>query len=167
MTERLRALPPSRHLIDETDRIILRSLQDEGRMTNVELAERSGLTAPPTLRRVRALEASGIIRSYHADLNPDALGYGITVFAMVSLKSQAEADLQAFEEHVAGLPPIRECHMLNGEIDFILKIVAHDLQEFQRFLTTHLTSAPNVEHVKTSLTIRTSKALPGIPVDEA
>ena len=89
------------------------------------------------------------------------------VFAMVSLKSQAENDLRAFEEHVAQLPPVRECHMLNGEIDFILKIVAHDLQEFQRFLTAHLTSAPNVEHVKTSLTIRTSKNQPGIPVDDA
>jgi DNA-binding Lrp family transcriptional regulator len=158
-------MPPARHMLDETDRLILRSLQAEGRLTNVDLAERAGLTAPPTLRRVRALEQSGIIRGYHAELNPDALGYGITVFAMVSLKSQAEADLKAFEEHVGRLPPVRECHMLNGEIDFILKIVAHDLQEFQRFLTSELTSAPNVEHVKTSLTIRTAKHEPGIPVD--
>ena len=158
-------MPSTRHMLDETDRLILRSLQAEGRLTNVDLAERAGLTAPPTLRRVRALEQAGIIRGYHADLNADALGYGITVFAMVSLKSQAEADLRAFEEHVAKLPPVRECHMLNGEIDFILKIVAHDLQEFQRFLTSELTSAPNVEHVKTSLTIRTAKSDPGVPVD--
>lgn len=156
----------NRHLLDETDRIVLRNLQAEGRLTNVELASRAGLTAPPTLRRVRALEQSGIIRGYHAELNPEALGYGITVFAMVSLKSQAETDLRAFEDHVARLPPIRECHMLNGEIDFILKIVAHDLQEFQHFLTSELTAAPNVGHVKTSLTIRTSKHEPGIPVDE-
>ncbi|MBA4758803.1 Lrp/AsnC family transcriptional regulator [Sphingosinicella sp.] len=160
-------MPSNRHIIDETDRIVLKSLQDEGRLTNVDLAARAGLTAPPTLRRVRALETAGIIRGYHADLNPEALGYSIMVFAMVSLKSQAENDLRAFEEHVAQLPPVRECHMLNGEIDFILKIVAHDLQEFQRFLTAHLTSAPNVEHVKTSLTIRTSKNQPGIPVDDA
>jgi DNA-binding Lrp family transcriptional regulator len=151
--------------LDSIDRQILRNLQSEGRVTNVELASRAGLTAPPCLRRVRALEEAGIIRGYHADLNPEALGYGITVFAMVSLRSQAEADLRAFEEHVAGLDPVRECHMLNGEIDFILKIVAHDLQEFQRFLTTHLTPAPNVAHVKTSLTIRTSKSVPGVPVD--
>ena len=156
----------NRHALDDTDRIVLRSLQDEGRLTNVDLALRAGLTAPPTLRRVRALEQAGIIRGYHAELNADALGYGITVFAMVSLKSQAEIDLRAFEDHVASLPPVRECHMLNGEIDFILKIVAHDLQEFQRFLTSELTSAPNVEHVKTSLTIRTAKNLPGIPVDD-
>jgi len=151
--------------LDSIDRQILRNLQSEGRVTNVELASRAGLTAPPCLRRVRALEEAGIIRGYHADLNPEALGYGITVFAMVSLKSQAEADLRAFEEHVAQLDPVRECHMLNGEIDFVLKIVAHDLQEFQRFLTTHLTPAPNVAHVKTSLTIRTSKCVPGVPVD--
>lgn len=151
--------------LDAIDRQILRNLQSEGRVTNVELASRAGLTAPPCLRRVRALEEAGIIRGYHADLNPEALGYGITVFAMVSLKSQAEADLRAFEEHVAKLEPVRECHMLNGEIDFVLKIVAHDLQEFQRFLTTHLTPAPNVAHVKTSLTIRTSKSVPGVPVD--
>lgn len=156
----------SQFQLDAVDRNILRNLQDEGRITNVELAARAGLTAPPCLRRVRALEENGIIRGYHADLNPEALGYGITVFAMVSLKSQAEADLRAFEEHVAKLDPVRECHMLNGEIDFILKIVAHDLQEFQRFLTTHLTPAPNVAHVKTSLTIRTSKNLAGVPVDE-
>lgn len=155
----------SRLAIDSIDRVILRNLQSEGRITNVELAERAGLTAPPCLRRVRALEEAGAIRGYHADLDPEAMGYAITVFVMVSLKSQAEDDLRAFEEHVAALPQVRECHMLNGEIDFILKVVAHDLQEFQRFLTSQLTPAPNVEHVKTSLTIRTSKLLPGVPVD--
>lgn len=155
----------SRLPIDAVDRVILRHLQAEGRITNVELAERAGLTAPPCLRRVRALEEAGAIRGYHADLDPEALGYAITVFAMVSLKSQAEADLRAFEEHIAALPQVRECHMLNGEIDFILKVVAHDLQEFQRFLTSALTPAPNVASVKTSLTIRTSKNLPGVPVD--
>ncbi len=133
-------------------------------MTNVELADRVGLTAPPCLRRVRSLEEAGIIRAYHADLDPNALGYSITVFAMVSLKSQAEADLQAFEDHVATLPEVRECYMLNGEIDFILKVVARDLQSFQQFLTSKLTSAPNVNSVKTSLTIRTSKQMPGIPL---
>ena len=156
----------SRLAIDAVDRIILRNLQAEGRITNVELAERAGLTAPPCLRRVRALEEAGAIRGYHADLDADSLGYAITVFAMVSLKSQAEDDLRAFEEHVAALPEVRECHMLNGEIDFMLKLVAHDLQEFQRFLTSKLTPAPNVASVKTSLTIRTSKALPGVPVDD-
>jgi DNA-binding Lrp family transcriptional regulator len=116
---------------------------------------------------MRALEEAGVIRGYHAELDAAALGYGIMDFALVSLKSQAEDDLRQFEAHVAGLPEVRECHMLNGEIDFILKIVAHDLQSFQSFLTSKLTPAPNVASVKTSLTIRTSKVSCGIPVDPA
>ena len=152
-------------LLDRIDLQILANLQAQGRMTNVELAERVGLTAPPCLRRVRALEEVGAIRGYHAALDPAVLGYPITVFALVSLRSQAESDLAAFEEHVADIPEVRECHMLNGEIDFILKLVASDLKNFQEMLTTRLTTAPNVASVKTSLTIRTSKLLPGIPVD--
>lgn len=152
--------------LDRIDRQILSLLQSDGRMTNVELADRVGLTAPPCLRRVRALEEAGAIRGYHAELDAAALGYPITVFAMVSLRSQAERDLSAFEEHIAEIPEVRECHMLNGEIDFILKIVATDLKAFQDILTTHLTPAPNVASVKTSLTIRTSKNQPGIPVGE-
>jgi DNA-binding Lrp family transcriptional regulator len=151
---------------DAIDLQILRELQDDGRMTNVELADRVGLTAPPCLRRVRALEDTGVIRSYHANLDPAKLGYSITVFAMVSLRSQAESDLRAFEDYVGTLPEVRECYMLNGEIDFILKVVARDLQSFQSFLTTHLTAAPNVSSVKTSLTIRTAKQLSGVPVDD-
>ncbi|MFD1611417.1 Lrp/AsnC family transcriptional regulator [Sphingomonas tabacisoli] len=150
--------------LDAVDLEILSALQDDGRMTNVDLAARVGLTAPPCLRRVRSLEQGGVIKGYHALLDPVALGYGITVFAMVSLKSQAETDLRAFEDHIAKLPEVRECHMLNGEIDFILKIVAPDLQSFQRFLTSALTTAPNVASVKTSLTIRTSKDSPGVPI---
>lgn len=150
---------------DAIDLQIMRELQENGRMTNVELAERVGLTAPPCLRRVRSLEEDGVIRSYHANLDPGKLGYGITVFAMVSLRSQAEADLRAFEDYVGTLPEVRECYMLNGEIDFILKVVARDLQSFQSFLTTHLTAAPNVSSVKTSLTIRTAKQLAGVPVE--
>ncbi|MFM9829454.1 MAG: Lrp/AsnC family transcriptional regulator [Sphingomonas sp.] len=152
--------------LDRIDRQILELLQNDGRMTNVELADRVGLTAPPCLRRVRALEEQGAIRGYHAELDPATLGYPITVFALVSLRSQAEQDLTAFENHVAKIPEIRECHMLNGEIDFILKIVAIDLKAFQEILTTHLTPAPNVASVKTSLTIRTAKSVPGIPVPQ-
>ena len=151
---------------DRIDRQILGLLQADGRMTNVDLAERVGLTAPPCLRRVRALEEAGAIRGYHADLDAGRLGYPITVFAMVSLRSQAEHDLNAFEEHVARIPEVRECHMLNGEIDFILKIVATDLKSFQEILTTHLTPAPNVASVKTSLTIRTAKSQTGVPVGD-
>ncbi len=150
--------------LDSIDRKLLAELQAEGRVTNVDLARRVGLTAPPCLRRVRALEEEGVIRGYHADLNASKLGFAITVFAMVSLRSQAEEDLRAFEEHINLLPEVRECHMLNGEIDFILKIVSRDLQSFQEFLTSKLTPAPNVASVKTSLTIRTAKHEPGVPL---
>lgn len=152
--------------LDHIDRRLLAELQDSGRITNVELAQRVGLTAPPCLRRVRALEEAGVIRGYHADLDPARLGYGITVFALVSLKSQAEDSLRQFEDHMRELAEVRECHMLNGEIDFILKIVSRDLQSFQEFLTSKLTPAPNVASVKTSLTIRTAKQLPGVPLDD-
>ena len=150
--------------LDKIDREILSLLQEDGRMTNVDLAERVGLTAPPCLRRVRALEQAGVIRGYHADCDAAKLGYPITVFAMVSLRSQAEQDLAQFEQHIATIPEVRECHMLNGEIDFILKIVAPDLESFQRLLTTQLTAAPNVASVKSSLTIRTAKAKTGVPI---
>lgn len=136
-------------------------------MTNVDLADRVGLTAPPCLRRVRALEQAGVIRGYHADCDSAKLGYPITVFAMVSLRSQAEHDLAGFEAHIANMPEVRECHMLNGEIDFILKIVAPDLESFQRLLTSQLTAAPNVASVKSSLTIRTAKAQTGVPIAQA
>ena len=151
--------------LDTIDRMLLAELQDEGRVTNVDLAKRVGLTAPPCLRRVRALEEAGVIKGYHAELDSSKLGFAITVFAMVSLKSQAEEDLRGFEQHIKGLPEVRECHMLNGEIDFILKIVSRDLQSFQEFLTSKLTPAPNVASVKTSLTIRTAKNEPGVPLD--
>ena len=150
--------------LDAIDRQLLSELQDEGRVTNVELAQRVGLTAPPCLRRVRSLEEAGVIRGYHADLDAAKLGYTITVFALVSLKSQAEDALRSFEDHMKLLPEVRECHMLNGEIDFILKIVSRDLQGFQEFLTSKLTPAPNVASVKTSLTIRTAKQVPGVPL---
>lgn len=151
--------------LDEIDRRLLIELQAEGRITNVELAARVGLTAPPCLRRVRSLEEAGVIQGYHADLDASKLGFTITVFALVSLKSQAEEALRAFEEHMRDLPEVRECHMLNGEIDFILKIVSRDLQSFQEFLTSKLTPAPNVASVKTSLTIRTAKNVPGVPLE--
>lgn len=151
--------------LDSVDRKILATLQDKGRITNVDLAERVGITAPPCLRRVRALEEEGFIDGYHAHLNNESMGYGLTVFAMVGLHSQSDADLRAFEASIAEWPLVRECYMLNGEIDFILKIVAHDLAEFQNFLTSKLTPAENVDSVKTSLTIRNSKNIPGVPVD--
>uniref|UniRef100_UPI0040486F42 Lrp/AsnC family transcriptional regulator n=1 Tax=Yoonia sp. TaxID=2212373 RepID=UPI0040486F42 len=151
--------------LDEIDRMILAELQADGRMTNVELAKRVGISAPPCLRRVRTLEEQGFIRGYHADVDARELGFEVQVFAMVGLVSQAEADLCAFETLCQGWPLVRECHMLNGEVDFVLKCVAPDLRSFQRFLTEDLTSAANVASVKTSLVIRGAKDEPGVPFD--
>jgi DNA-binding Lrp family transcriptional regulator len=151
--------------LDPIDRMILAELQADGRMTNVELARRVGISAPPCLRRVRTREEAGYIRGYHADVNPRELGFEVQVFAMVGLQSQAEADLSKFEAKCRGWPLVRECHMLNGEVDFILKCVAPDLSTFQSFLTEELTSAPNVVSVKTSLVIRCAKDAPGVPFE--
>lgn len=150
---------------DRVDLRILRDLRDRGRMTNVELARRAGISPPPCLRRVRALERAGCIRGYHADIDPAALGFGVTVFANVGLHSQAEADLNAFEALVESWPEVRECHMLAGETDFVLKVVATDWDAYQRFLTTRLTAAPNVSVVKSALAVRTSKSCPGVPIE--
>jgi len=151
--------------LDAIDRMILAELQADGRMTNVDLAKRVGISAPPCLRRVRTLEENGYIRGYFADVDARELGFEVQVFAMVGLQSQAEADLSAFEEKCQGWPLVRECHMLNGEADFILKCVAPDLSTFQNFLTEQLTSADNVASVKTSLVIRGAKDEPGVPFD--
>ena len=148
----------ARAKLDRIDRRILSDLQANGRMTNVELAERAGISAPPCLRRVRALERAGIIKGYHADLSPEQLGYSVSVFALVGLNSQAEADLKSFEELVSSWNEIRECHMLAGEADFLLKIVAETWDEYQKFLTTRLTSAPNVSHVKSMMVFRNAQA---------
>ena len=151
--------------LDPIDRLILSELQADGRMTNVELARRVGISAPPCLRRVRALEEQGLIKGYHARVDSRALGFEVQVFAMVGLQSQAEADLRAFEERCQSWPLVRECHMLNGEVDFMLKCVAPDLSSFQSFLTEDLLRAPNVGSVKTSLVIRGEKNEPGVPFD--
>lgn len=151
--------------LDPIDRKILAELQADGRMTNVELAKRVGISAPPCLRRVRTLEESGFIRGYHAEVDRRALGFEVQVYAMVGLNRQAEADLSEFEDRCREWPLVRECHMLNGEVDFILKCVAPDLSSFQNFLTSHLTAAPNVASVKTSLVIRGAKDDPGVPFD--
>ena len=151
--------------LDPIDRKILAELQGDGRMTNVELSRRVGISAPPCLRRVRTLEETGLIKGYHADVNARELGFEVQVFAMVSLKSQAEAALSEFEGRCREWPFVRECHMLNGEIDFILKCTAPDLSSFQTFLTEELTAAENVDSVKTSLVIRCAKDTPGVPFE--
>ena len=150
--------------LDDIDRHILRELQENGRITNVELARRVGISAPPCLRRVRALEEAGYVKGYRALLDEKKLGFELTAFAMVHLSTQADADLQEFEKFVRTKPLVRECWMLSGEIDFVLKCVAPNLAAFQA-LVSELTAAPHVRNVKTSLTLRNSKDAAMVPMD--
>jgi DNA-binding Lrp family transcriptional regulator len=153
--------------LDATDWLILRELQTEGRITNVELARKVGISAPPCLRRVRALEEAGIIEGFTAILNDKALGFDVSAFAMIKLHSQAETDLIKFEDHARRSPIVRDCYMLSGEIDFLLRCVAPNLSAFQDFIIHELTAAPNVASVKTSLVIRESKHAAGVPTELA
>lgn len=151
--------------LDRIDRRILRGLQDDGRMTNVELSRRVGISAPPCLRRVRALEDAGYIRGYHAEIDGARLDYKEMFFALVGLDSQAQNVLQEFESRMDAWPEVRECHMIRGGGDFLLKVVAKDKDQ-RDALTMGITEAPHVATVTTFETIRTAKDLSGIPVDE-
>jgi DNA-binding Lrp family transcriptional regulator len=157
--------PLENRKLDAIDISILRELQANGRITNVELSRRARITAPPCLRRMRALEKAGLIQGYHAVLNAKALGFSVTGFIFVGLSSQKDADLKHFEERVRSWPEVRECHMLSGEVDFLLKCVARDLAHFQDFVTETVTAERNVASVKSSLAIHPTKIEPGIPID--
>jgi DNA-binding Lrp family transcriptional regulator len=157
--------PPSWIKLDRIDWRILQEMQTDGRITNVELAHRVGISAPPCLRRVRALEKAGFILGYHARLNPKLLGFEVEAYAMIRLTSQAEADLAAFEKLVNAWAFVRECAMLAGEADFLLRCVAPDLPSFQNFVIRDLTAAANVDQVRTAFTIRTTKSEPGLPLE--
>ncbi len=150
--------------LDEIDLKILSEIQADGRITNVELAKRVGISPPPCLRRVRTLEEEGYILGYRGLLDARRLGFDVTVFASVHLSSQADADLRAFEEFVRAEPLVRECWMLSGEVDFILKCVAPDMATFQDFVT-HLTAAPHVRNVRTSLVLHNSKYEAAVPLE--
>ncbi len=150
--------------LDRIDRQILRDLQDHGRMSNVELAKRVGISAPPCLRRMRALEKAGYIKGYHADIDPMIMDYNVTVFAHVTLTSHAENDLKAFADILEKWPRVRESHMMTGDTDFLLKVVARDWDDYQNFLTDTLTAVPNVANVRSNLSIRATKDKPGVPV---
>jgi DNA-binding Lrp family transcriptional regulator len=150
-------------LLDAIDRRILAALQEDGRMTNVDLSKRAGISAPPCLRRVRALEEAGVIRGYHADTDAQMLGWEITFFAIVGLESQKDAVLSGFEQLVGGWAEVRECHMIRGGGDFLLKLVARDTAH-ENQLTQKLTGSPSVSRVQTLQTIRTSRNLAGVPL---
>lgn len=152
--------------LDKIDRKILRNLQKDGRMSNVDLAKDVGISAPPCLRRVRALEDQGLINGYHANINNRALGYGVTVFAHVKLENHSDKELKKFEEKIMKLDRVRECWMLTGDTDFLLKIVAKNWDDYQDFFNETLMAIDGVTGVRSSLSIRSSKELPGVPIDE-
>jgi DNA-binding Lrp family transcriptional regulator len=144
--------------LDAIDWKILKELQDDGRMTNVELARRVGISAPPCLRRVKRLEEGGIIRGYRALLNAPALGLDVVAFCLVGHQHQSDAELKAFSEATRQWKLVREAWMVSGESDFLLHCVATDLASFQTFVIEELTSTTNVDTVRTALTIRQVKA---------
>ena len=152
--------------LDRIDMRILRELQRNGRITNLDLAKRVGISAPPCLRRMHALEETGYIRSYHADVASEKLGYGLGVVAFVALTSHAEDDLLDLAERANKWPMVRECCMMTGDADFIIRIVAENWDAFQKFLTHELAAAPNVAHVKSAPAMERTKFEPGIPFDE-
>jgi DNA-binding Lrp family transcriptional regulator len=159
----MKTQPTEPPILDGIDRRILMELQTDGRITNVELARRAGISAPPCLRRVRRLEEAGVIRGYHADTDPQKLGWEITFFAVVGLDSQKESVLAAFESTVAAWPEVRECHMIRGGGDFLLRLVARDTAH-ENQLTQRLTGLATVSRVQTLQTIRTSLTLTGVPL---
>ncbi len=153
--------------LDRIDLKILQFLQEDGRMTNVELAKRVGISAPPCLRRVNALEEAGFIKSYHADLAADKLGYGVTIHTQVNLNSHTTADWQEFDKLVQTWPMVRESYMVTGDCDVVMKVVAESWESYQKFLTTQVMAAPHVTQVKSTLIIKVLKLETGVPVSEA
>ena len=150
---------------DKIDCHILHHLQNDGRMTNVELADRVGISAPPCLRRVRVLEENGIIKGYHADVDPESLDFGVTAFVFISLKNRTDSDLQQFEKQINTLSVVRECYLLAGGIDFLLKIVVKTSKEYKLFID-ELGHNSMIENITSTLSIRRSKWLSGVPIDE-
>jgi DNA-binding Lrp family transcriptional regulator len=152
--------------LDRTDIRILRELQLDSSITNVALSKKVGISPPPCLRRVRALEEAGYIRAYYADIAADKMGFGITVFAMVSLTNHSESDIAHFAKLLEGWPQVRESYLMTGDTDYLLKIVAEDWEAFQKFVTNQLSSATNVAHVKSMPAMRRTKYAPGVPIED-
>jgi DNA-binding Lrp family transcriptional regulator len=153
--------------LDAIDWKILRELQNEGRITNIELSRRVGISAPPCLRRVKRLEEQGIIRSYRALLNAPALGYDVEAFCLIGLHHQSEGGLKAFADLTRSWRLVRSAWIVSGESDFILYVLAPDLAAFQNFVIEQLTEAPGVDTIRTALTIRQVKDSGAVPIGEA
>jgi len=157
--------PSKKVKLDKIDRKIINDLQQDGRMTNVELANNAGISAPPCLRRVRALEDTGIIKGYFARTSYKKLGYGVTAFVTIRIKDQNDDRLAEFEQAITDWENVREAYMISGDYDFLLQIVAKDWEEYEYFVSDKITKIPNVESVKSSIRVKTTKYQPGVPID--
>ena len=156
--------PTLMHSLDDIDLQILAALQAEGRLTNVALAARVGLSAPRSCRRLKTLEGAGLVLGYHAVLDAARLDFGTAAYLFVGLKSQSTIDTEEFERALSLWSLVRECHALNGETDYLLKCVARSAKEVQSFVTDTLLRTQNVKTVKTAFVVRAVKVLPGVPL---
>jgi len=150
--------------LDAIDRRILTQLQDNARLTNVELAEAVGLSPSPCLRRVRELEQSGVIRRYVALLDPATVGLPVSVFVNVTLERQVETALERFEAAILKRPEVMECYLMTGDADYLLRVVTADLSAYERFLVEHLTRVPGVASIKSSFALKQVKYRTALPV---
>lgn len=151
--------------LDAIDRRILAALQRDGRLTNVELAEEVGLSPSPCLRRVRLLEAGGVIGGYAAALDRKAIGLGLTVFVGVKVERHHDQEARAFREAVVSLPEVVSCHLVSGEADFLLQVVVPDLAAYERFLLGTLLRLPGVSDIRSNFAIQTVKDGAPLPLD--
>jgi DNA-binding Lrp family transcriptional regulator len=150
--------------LDEIDRKILQELQEHGRLPNVELADRVGLSPAPCLRRVRALEAAGVIRKYVALVDPQSVDLGVTVFVQVTLNLQVEGRLDTFEEAIRQRPEVLDCYMMAGESDYLLRVVVPDVAAYERFLKESLTHIENVAAFKSAFALKQAKYSTVLPL---
>ncbi|WAW11340.1 Lrp/AsnC family transcriptional regulator [Oxalobacter vibrioformis] len=143
--------------IDAIDRRILNVLQEDGRIQNVELARRVGLSPSACLRRVRLLEDTGVIVRYVAQINPSLVDAGFTVFARVWLKEQDEKTVNGFIREVMAMPEVMECHLMAGDSDFLLRVTVADLDAYRQFQITRLNPIKDVQNVKTDIPMQQIK----------
>jgi len=150
--------------LDEIDRRILTALQENARITNVELAELVGISPSPCWRRVRELEQKGVISSYVTLIDPASIGLPVSVFVQVSLERQVETALEEFEGAVADWPEVMECYLMTGDADYLLRVVVADLAAYHRFLVDHLTRVPGVASIKSSFALKQVKYRTALPL---
>jgi Lrp/AsnC family leucine-responsive transcriptional regulator len=150
--------------LDAIDLHILKELQENGRLANVELAGRVGLSPAPCLRRVRALETAGVIQKYVALVNPHAVNLGVTVFVQVTLNLQVEGRLDSFEETIRRRPEVLDCYMMAGAADYLLRVVVADVVEYERFLKEVLTRIDNVASFNSTFALKEAKYSTGLPL---